>query len=144
MGSVSVSSCRCCMFVSCVHPLAVLNAAFCMTCSLLMLLWSVYSPFSDRIGLPVHNTPSPFLSVMDIFFVNLKFCHIRFYTHVLLGPPTGPLHSTLNSINFFTQSSSRFLITCPYHLSMPRLMTVVIGSTPTSLRNSSFVLLSFI
>ena len=33
MGSVSVSSCRCCMFVSCVHPVAVLNAAFCMTCS---------------------------------------------------------------------------------------------------------------
>ena len=36
MGSVSVSSCICCMFVSCVHPVAVLNAAFCMTCSLLM------------------------------------------------------------------------------------------------------------
>ena len=34
---VSVSSCRC-MFVSCVHPVAVLNAAFCMTCSLLMLV----------------------------------------------------------------------------------------------------------
>ena len=33
MGSVSVSSCRCCMFVSCVHPVAVLNAAFCMTWS---------------------------------------------------------------------------------------------------------------
>ena len=32
MGSVCVSSCRCCMFVSCVHPVAVLNAAFCMTC----------------------------------------------------------------------------------------------------------------
>ena len=31
MGSVSGSSCRCCMFVSCVHPVAVLNAAFCMT-----------------------------------------------------------------------------------------------------------------
>ena len=30
MGSVSVSSCRCCMFVSCVHPVAVLNAAFCI------------------------------------------------------------------------------------------------------------------
>ena len=27
MGSVSVSSYRCCMFVSCVHPVAVLNAA---------------------------------------------------------------------------------------------------------------------
>ena len=35
MGSMSVSSCRCCMFVSCVHPVAVLNDAFCMTCSLL-------------------------------------------------------------------------------------------------------------
>ena len=32
MGSVSVS------FVPCVHPVAVLNAAFCMTCSLLMLV----------------------------------------------------------------------------------------------------------
>ena len=40
MGSVSVLSCRCCMvyFVSCVHPVTVLNAAFCMTCSLLMLV----------------------------------------------------------------------------------------------------------
>ena len=36
MGSVSVSSCICCMLVSCVHPVAVLNAAFYMTCSLLM------------------------------------------------------------------------------------------------------------
>ena len=27
-----------CMFLSCVHPVAVLNAAFCMTCSLLMLV----------------------------------------------------------------------------------------------------------
>ena len=38
MGSVSVSSCRCCMFVSCVHPVAVLNVAFCITWSLLMLV----------------------------------------------------------------------------------------------------------
>ena len=38
MGSMSVSLCRCCMFVSCVHPVAVLNAAFCMTCCLLMLV----------------------------------------------------------------------------------------------------------
>ena len=37
MGSVSVSSCRCCMFVPCIHPVAVLDAAFCMTCSLLIL-----------------------------------------------------------------------------------------------------------
>ena len=38
MWSVSVSSSRCCMFVSCVHPVAVLNAEFCMTCSLLILV----------------------------------------------------------------------------------------------------------
>ena len=37
-GVLSVSSCRCCMFVSCVHPVAVLNTTFCMTCSLLMLV----------------------------------------------------------------------------------------------------------
>ena len=38
MGSVSVSSCRCYMFVSCVHPVAVLSDAFCMTYRLLMLV----------------------------------------------------------------------------------------------------------
>ena len=38
MGSDSVSSCRCCMFVSCVHLVAVMNAAFFVTCSLLMLV----------------------------------------------------------------------------------------------------------
>ena len=38
MGCMSVSSYRCYMFVSCVHPVAVLNSAFCMTCSLLMLV----------------------------------------------------------------------------------------------------------
>ena len=37
MGSVSVLSCICCMFVSCLHPAEVLYAAFCMTCNLLML-----------------------------------------------------------------------------------------------------------
>ena len=38
IGSVSVSSCRCCMLVSCVPPVVVLNAASCMTCSLLVLV----------------------------------------------------------------------------------------------------------
>ena len=38
MGGMSVSSCRWCMFVSCVHPVAVLNTEFYMTCSLLMLV----------------------------------------------------------------------------------------------------------
>ena len=38
MGSVSVSSCSCCMFAFCGHPVAVINAAFSMTCSWLMLV----------------------------------------------------------------------------------------------------------
>ena len=35
------------------------------------------------------------------------------------------------------------MITYPYHLSIPPLMTVVISSTPSSRLNSSFVLVSF-
>ena len=38
MGSVSVSSYICCMFMSCGDPVAAINDAFCMTCSLLMLV----------------------------------------------------------------------------------------------------------
>ena len=48
--------------------------------------------------------------------------------HVFLCLPTGLLSSTLYSIHLFTQSSSPFLITCPYHLSLPLLMKVVILS----------------
>ena len=33
-----VSSCSGCLFVSCVHPVTVLNAAFCMTYNMLMLV----------------------------------------------------------------------------------------------------------
>ena len=36
MGRVCVSSCRCCVFVSVVHPVAILSAFFCAICSLLM------------------------------------------------------------------------------------------------------------
>ena len=31
-----VSSCRCCVLVSCVHPVAILRAVFCTICSLSM------------------------------------------------------------------------------------------------------------
>ena len=36
MDRVCVSSCRCCVFVSVVHPVAILSAVFCVICSLLM------------------------------------------------------------------------------------------------------------
>ena len=36
MGIVCVSSCRCCVFVSVVHPVANLSPMFCVICSSLM------------------------------------------------------------------------------------------------------------
>ena len=48
MRIVSVSSCRCCMFVSCVHPVAVSNAAFCMTCGLLMLVEDTIGDYTEE------------------------------------------------------------------------------------------------
>ena len=38
MDSVCVSSCRCCVFVSVVHLVAILNAVLCVICSLLMFV----------------------------------------------------------------------------------------------------------
>ena len=49
MGNVSVLSYRCCMFVSCVHPVAVVNAAFCMTCSLLMLVEDAIGDHTEEV-----------------------------------------------------------------------------------------------
>ena len=37
-GKCEVSSCSCCMLVACVHPMSVLNAAFCITFRLFMLV----------------------------------------------------------------------------------------------------------
>ena len=48
MGSVSVSSCRCCMFVSCVYPVTVLNVAFCKTFRLLMLVEDVRGDHTEE------------------------------------------------------------------------------------------------
>ena len=38
MGSMCVSSCRCGVFVSVVHPVAILSAVLCVICSLLMFV----------------------------------------------------------------------------------------------------------
>ena len=38
MSCVCVSSCRCCVFVSVVHPVAILSVFFCVICSLLMFV----------------------------------------------------------------------------------------------------------
>ena len=54
MGSMSVLVYICCMFVSCVHPVAVINAVFYITCSLFFLsrvqeatIWNMHSSVPD-------------------------------------------------------------------------------------------------
>ena len=73
------------MFMSCVDVMLMSSAqvvSFTGACGVGVYKLSVYSPFSERVGLPLHNIhiPSPFPSIMDIFLVDFKFCHIRFYT----------------------------------------------------------------
>ena len=57
------------MFVSCVHPVAVLNAAFCMTCSLLMLV-------KDAIG--DHTEEAYSVALLMCLFVLCVACLIVF------------------------------------------------------------------
>ena len=60
MGRVCVSSCRCCVFVSVVHPVAILSAVFCVICSLLMFV-------SDASGDHMEETYSNKGLVMALF-----------------------------------------------------------------------------
>ena len=53
MGSMSVLSCICCMFVYCVHHVAVFNAALCMTCSLLMLFEDARGDHMEEVAMSV-------------------------------------------------------------------------------------------
>ena len=89
-----------------------------------LYILSVYSPFPDRVGVPLHNIISPFLPVMDIFSVDFKFSHICFYTltmSFLVVQPVFCLQLYTPYISPPPQSSSLFLITCPYHLSLPTI-----------------------
>ena len=47
-GKYECSSCRCGMFVSFVYPMAVLNAQFCMNCSLSMLVENARSDHMEE------------------------------------------------------------------------------------------------
>ena len=64
MGSICVSSCRCCVFV--VHPVAVLSAVFCVICSLLMFV-------SDAIGDHMVETYSSMGIVMALCVLRGSF-----------------------------------------------------------------------
>ena len=115
----------------------------------IIYILSVYSPFSDRMDfLIIAFTLLLHLLLSWTSSLSISSSAISASTlttvsnNVFLGLPTGLLPSTLYSIHFI--SLHPVLITCPYHLSLPLLMKVVIYSTtPTSLLNSSFVILSF-
>ena len=68
MGRVCVSSCRCCVFVSVVHPVAILSAVFCVICSLLMFV-------SDGSGDHMVETYSSMDLVMALYVTMIvSFC----------------------------------------------------------------------
>ena len=72
MGSVCVSSCRCCVFVSVVHPVAILSAVFCVICRLLMFA-------SYAIGDHMVETYSSMGLVMALYvamIVSFCFSHV--------------------------------------------------------------------
>ena len=81
IGSVSVSSCRCCMFVSCVHPVAVLNAAFCMTCSLLKLVEDARGDHTEEAYSRAHtHTHSCFVGSHECLLLFTPSCYsVCFY-----------------------------------------------------------------
>ena len=74
MSSVCVSSCRCCVFVFVVHPVAILSVVFCVICSLLMFV-------SDASGDHMVETYSSMGLVMALYVAMIvSFC----YPHVVV------------------------------------------------------------
>ena len=71
MGRVCVSSCICCVFVSVVHPVAILSAVFCVVCSLLLFV-------SDASGDHMVETYSSMGLIMALYAAMIvSFCFPR-------------------------------------------------------------------
>ena len=70
MGNMCILSCRCCVLVSVVHPVAILSAVFCVICSLLMFV-------SDVSGDHMVETYSSVGLVMALYVVSIfSFCYV--------------------------------------------------------------------
>ena len=68
MGRVCVLSCRCCVFVSVVHPVAIMSVVFCVMCSLLKFV-------SDASGDHIVETYSSMGLVMALYVARIvSFC----------------------------------------------------------------------
>ena len=76
IGRVCVSSCRCCVFVFVVHPVAILSAVFCVICSLLMFV-------SDASGDHMVETYLSMGLLMALYVArNVSFCfHHAHFPH---------------------------------------------------------------
>ena len=88
MGSVEVSACRCLIFVSCVQPVMVLSAVFCIICSLFVFVCDTigdhivfaYSSIGSVIALYVTSSVSfvfpqcVVVSCLRILIVCFAFC----------------------------------------------------------------------
>ena len=72
MGRVCVSSCRCCVFVSVVHPVDILNAVFCVICSLLMF---VYDASSDHM-VETYSSMGLVMALYVAMIVSFCFPHV--------------------------------------------------------------------
>ena len=79
--SMSVSSCRC-MCVSCVHPVTVLNAAFCMTCSLLMLVEDVKGEHIYGRGILQSRSRDCLIDSNGCLFLFTPFCCGEFFYYL--------------------------------------------------------------
>ena len=103
----------------------------------LVYIFSVYCPFSDRVGLPLHNILSSFLPVM---YIVSAMSTSTLSNHVLLGLPTGLLPSTpslpttsnvsCDRLDFFTcHSVFHVNTTHPFnHLHLWRQVGLGVGS----------------
>ena len=95
MESVSVSSCRCCMFVSCVHTVAVHNAAFCMTCCLLMLVEHAIDDHMEEAYPPTLNISITFNNKIATTPKHIANCFPKQFTNTVKQAT----HKTDRSIN---------------------------------------------
>ena len=90
----------------------------------------------------IYSSPFLYITFLLHFFMSWMSIYSSsstLYIHVFLGLQSDLLLSNLITMHVFTQSSSFTFITCPYYLSLPLRITVVIDSTPTSFLNSSLV-----
>ena len=73
MGSMLVSSCKCCVIVSRVHPVVIRSTLFCTVCSLLVFVSDI---IGDKIVLP-YSSVVRVMAVYVLSNVSFEFSQVR-------------------------------------------------------------------